>query len=116
MKTHLRIAKTLTNLLEHNFKIFGFEIGIDPIIGLIFGAGDFFTLIVGGYYIWIATQTQVPPKQIQKMVFYTFLDFSVGLIPFIGDIFDFAFKAHSKNMHILEEFSKTSNNPNTSLN
>lgn len=105
MNTHLRIAERLTELLEDRFTLFGFKFGLDPIIGLLFGAGDMVTLVVGMYYIWIAKRLSLPDAAIARMMGNIMLDFLIGMIPFIGDLFDFSFKAHSKNWQILQSYT-----------
>lgn len=39
-----------------------------------------------------------------KMIFNILFDFAIGLVPFIGDIADAAFRANTKNAAILEEY------------
>lgn len=114
MVNHMRIAEQLTDILENKFKLFGVSIGLDPIIGLLFGAGDIFTLLVGFYYIWIAKQYKLPDAAIARMIGNISIDFLIGFIPFIGDLFDFSFKAHSRNLHILKSYIE-SDNPKEAL-
>ncbi len=104
MTNHIHIAESLTDILENRFKFFGVSIGLDPIIGLLFGAGDLFTLLVGLYYIWVAKQYKLPDSAIARMMGNIAIDFFIGLIPFIGDLFDFSFKAHSRNLQILKSY------------
>lgn len=115
MNKHLRAAEHITNILENQFQIFGVRVGLDPIMGLLFGAGDLATFIVGLYYIWIAKQYKLPDAAIGRMMFNIMIDFLIGLIPFIGDLFDFSFKAHSRNLQILKDHLG-SNNMEDSLN
>lgn len=103
MEKHIKSARVITNLFEHKFSLFGYSFGLDPIFGLVAGAGDFITVIVGFYFIWIGLQIGLPAYRILHMLFNILLDFILGSIPFLGDIFDFAYKAHSKNLAILEE-------------
>ena len=109
MVNHMRIAEQLTDILENKFKLFGVSIGLDPIIGLLFGAGDIFTLLVGFYYVWIAKQYKLPDSAISRMIGNITIDFIIGLIPFIGDLFDFSFKAHSRNLQILKSYVESDN-------
>ena len=102
MEKYLVTAKIMTDILEHRFKIFGFEFGLDPIVGLIAGAGDIVTVFIGLYFIWIGTQIRLPISGIFRMLWNLGVDFVLGSIPLIGDIFDFAHKAHTKNYAILK--------------
>lgn len=103
MDTHLKTAKTMTEILENRFSIFGLRFGIDPIVGLFAGAGDIVTALLGLYFIWIGLKMNLPLRQIFQMLWNLGIDFALGSIPIIGDIFDFAHKGHSKNYAILKE-------------
>ena len=99
----MQSARLITNLFENKFNVFGYEFGIDPILGLVTGVGDAVTVIVGVYFIWIGIQMRIPVHKIVQMGWNIGLDFILGSIPVLGDIFDFAYKAHAKNLKILEE-------------
>lgn len=99
----MKIARHIAELMENRFELFGFKFGLDPIIGLFSGLGDLIPFIFGGYFIWIAIKIGLDSEKISQMVWNIILDFIVGVIPFFGDIFDFAFRSHTKNMKILEE-------------
>lgn len=102
---HLRIAKNITKLLDEEIKIWKWRIGLDPILGLIPGIGDFIPVILSGYMIWIAIQLKLPPIKIIQMVWHIVVDFILGIIPVIGDLSDFIYKANSKNLAILLEYA-----------
>ncbi|MEI6533202.1 MAG: DUF4112 domain-containing protein [Candidatus Roizmanbacteria bacterium] len=104
MEKHLKIAKTLSILLDNRFSILGFRFGLDPILGLIPGGGDLITLFISLYVIWIAIGMKIPSKEVWRMVFHIIIDFLIGLIPFIGDLSDFFYKANIKNMKIVEKY------------
>ncbi len=103
MEKHLSTAKVITNLLEHRFRIFGFEFGLDPIIGLFVGAGDFITVVIGLYFVWIGLIMGLPKNKIVQMVWNLGVDFVLGSVPVIGDIFDFTYRAHTRNYEILRK-------------
>ncbi len=103
MEKHLKTAVLLTKTLEHRFRIFGFEFGLDPLIGLFAGAGDILSALIGLYFVWIGVQIHVPSSKIFLMLWNLGIDFILGSIPLLGDIFDFAHKAHTKNLKILQE-------------
>lgn len=102
MDNHLATAKRIMDILENRFTIFGFRFGIDPIIGLFAGAGDILTALIGLYFVWIGLKIQLPVSQIFQMLWNLGVDFALGTIPILGDIFDFAHKAHTKNYEILK--------------
>jgi hypothetical protein len=105
MENHLRIARTITDLMENKFGIGKFRIGFDPILGVIPGIGDLIPFVISMYLVWIGVQMRLPQEKVVEMVGNVVVDFLIGLVPVVGDIADIAFRANSKNMKILEEFS-----------
>lgn len=104
---HYVIAENIAKLLDGQFTAFGFRFGLDPIIGLLPGAGDIVTTAFSLYLVWVGLQTGLPSHQIGRMILNIAIDFAVGFIPIIGDIFDFAYKANSKNFEILKQHRVT---------
>lgn len=77
---------------------------IDPLIGLVLpGAGDVIGSMLGIYVISIAARRKVSPVIIARMLMNLAADTSIGFIPLLGDIFDFKFKAHKRNVELLAE-------------
>jgi len=86
------------------FTLFGIRFGWESVIGLVPAFGDalgaFIALMIfkrmrkveGG----LDTGTQI------QMLLNIIVDFAVGLIPFVGDLIDAAFKANTKNVRLLE--------------
>lgn len=105
MKSHLRFAVFLVHLLDNKFRIFNFRFGIDPLLGLIPGFGDAASLLLSFYLVWIGTQLKLPRNRINKMFLNIMLDFLFGLIPLAGDAIDFVYKANSRNLRIIREYS-----------
>lgn len=104
---HFRIASILVKLLDTQFKIFRFRFGLDPILGLIPGGGDLVSLLLSFYLIWLAVRMDLPKNRILEMLKNIIFDFLIGLIPVLGDIGDFVYKANSKNLEILKKHTKT---------
>ncbi|MBD2091648.1 DUF4112 domain-containing protein [Microcoleus sp. FACHB-1515] len=110
MNTVQRIAtlnriRKLSRLLDSSFRIpfTGFRFGLDPIIGLIPGAGDIIDTIFSAYLIYLATQFGLPGKTLQKMIFNIGLEAVVGTVPIAGDLFDAYFKSNIRNLALLEK-------------
>lgn len=99
----------LTHLLDKAFRIPGtqWRFGIDGLIGLIPGLGDVVGSLVGAYSLWIARQIGAPLSVQARMVMNLAVDGIVGLVPLLGDLFDFAFKAHSRNQALLAQWLQT---------
>lgn len=96
----------LAHLLDQAFRIPGtpWRFGLDAILGLIPGAGDVFTAIVGAYGIVVARQLGAPASVQGRMLLNLAIDAVVGAIPLFGDMFDFAFKSHVRNRVLLEQW------------
>ncbi|KAF9920089.1 hypothetical protein FBU30_010129 [Linnemannia zychae] len=80
------------------------KVGLDPILGLIPVAGDCVTMLIALRLIHTAQQADIPKSLTQKMLFNVALDFGMGLIPLVGDVADFLFKANRRNAQLFEEF------------
>lgn len=92
----LKAARTIVNLLD--------KYQLDPIIGFFVpGLGDIITTILGGYLVTIAARRGVPPIVIARMLLNLGVDAAVGIVPIVGDVADFGFRANKKNLVLLEE-------------
>ncbi len=102
---NLNRIRKLSRLMDTAFRLPGtkFRIGLDPIIGLIPGAGDLVSTAFSAYIIYLATRFNLPGKDFRQMVFNIALEAIVGAVPFIGDIFDAFYKSNVRNLKILEE-------------
>lgn len=79
---------------------------VDPIVGLVIpGGGDILGSILGVYMVMIAARRKVSPVIIARMLMNLAGDAVLGFIPFIGDLFDFGFKANMRNLKLLEDTS-----------
>lgn len=106
VRDDLRHYLWLTRLMDQAFAVPGtsWRFGMDPILGLIPGAGDLFGAFVGAYGVWLAGQLGAPPAVIGRMLVNLFIDTAIGSIPVLGDLFDFAFKANTRNRVLLENW------------
>ncbi len=95
----------LAKLMDAQFRIPGTDIryGLDGIIGLIPGAGDLSTFAVSGYMLWIMANNGASGFVLARMTLNILIDAIVGSIPFLGDIFDIAFKANMRNLRLMQE-------------
>lgn len=102
---HGRNARRLSWLLDSSIPLpGGLRIGLDGIIGLIPGIGD---AIGGGLSTWILYQAYlsgVPRVVLARMAINILIDAVIGAIPFLGDIFDFFWKANLKNLALMENY------------
>lgn len=82
----------------------GFRIGLDGIVGLIPGIGDALGLVASTYIVVRARRFGVPRIVLARMVGNVALEFVIGTIPVLGDLFDFAFKANLRNLALMEQY------------
>jgi len=80
-----------------------FRIGLDPIIGLVPGAGDIVDTAFSAYLIYLATRFNIPQKTLGKMIYNIGLEAVIGSVPLVGDIFDAFYKSNMRNLALLEE-------------
>jgi hypothetical protein len=98
-------ARTLTRLLDNAIRIPGTDItiGLDPILGaLLPELGDAITGVLSLTLLGVAYRERVPKAVLFRMLLNIGLDALLGAVPFLGDLFDFAFKANEKNLALIE--------------
>jgi hypothetical protein len=98
----LRNVRRIARLLDAQFNILGFRIGLDPIIGLVPGLGDAIPLAFSAYLLAKGAKMGLPKSALTAMAVNSALDVALGLIPGIGDVSDVFFKAHLRNIEIME--------------
>jgi hypothetical protein len=72
--------------------------GVDSVVGLIPGIGDLASAAVGAWIIVEASRFRLPGVVLARMVINTVVDFLIGAIPLLGDLFDVVFKSNSRNL------------------
>lgn len=104
----IKRLRQLSRLLDKVITIPGTPIalGLDPIIGFIPIGGDVLGLLLSSYIIFEASRLGLPKKVLKKMIFNVIIDSLVGIIPIIGDLFDFAWTANEYNIRLIEEHLK----------
>jgi hypothetical protein len=68
---------------------------------LIPGAGDALGGLLAAYIVFEARRLGAPRSLLLRMAANVAIDSVVGAVPFLGDLFDFAFKANSRNVALL---------------
>ncbi len=77
---------------------------LDPIAGfLVPGLGDVLGAAVGLYVVMVALQKKLPAVVVARMLVNLGIDTAVGMVPLVGDLFDFAYRANEKNVRLLRE-------------
>jgi hypothetical protein len=80
----------------------GFRFGFAGIIGLIPGIGDVIDALVSLFIIVRAIQLGIARVAITRMLVNVGIEAVAGSVPFLGDLFDIAFKANRRNYQILK--------------
>jgi hypothetical protein len=100
--------KSLDNLawlMDDLFRVpvLGWRIGLDPLIGLIPGLGDTATSLVSFYVLAAAVRYRVPKITLLRMGLNLGIDYAVGSLPFVGDLFDAWWKSNHRNLDLLKQ-------------
>lgn len=100
----LNRLRKFSRLLDNAIGIPGtkFRIGLDPILGIIPGAGDFLGTVLSAYIVIEAARLGLPKETLAKMVSNIVLESAVGTLPVIGDLFDVVWKANIRNFELVE--------------
>jgi PPE-repeat protein len=101
--TELRWLERAAWLLDDAIRvpILNRRIGLDPLLGLLPGAGDTVAALMAATTLLSALKHGVPGITIARMGVNIALDYVIGLVPLLGDLGDFAFKANRRNLELL---------------
>ena len=81
------------------------SVGLDALLGLLPLGGDVLTGCIQTALVLIAlAHYRVPRHVAVRMLANVLLDVGVGTVPLLGDLFDVAFKANTRNMQLLEPY------------
>lgn len=96
--------RRLANGLDSRFRIPGTRIrfGWDLILGLVPGVGDLATTLPAGVMIAEGWRMGTRKRVLARMATNSTVDFVIGGVPVLGDLFDVYFKANRRNLAILE--------------
>jgi hypothetical protein len=93
--------KKLEQRLDRQFSFLGVRFGVDGIVGLVPFVGDLVTSAIGLYIILEARRLGARPWTVVRMLINWVVDFAVGAVPLLGDLFDIAFKSNARNVRLL---------------
>jgi hypothetical protein len=107
-KKQVEIEESLESLSRYlddwvKIPIVGWRFGLDALIGLVPNVGDTLTSFASFYILIAGVRYGVPKITLLRMAFNIGLDYVVGAIPFLGDAFDFVWKANRQNMNLIRE-------------
>lgn len=95
----------LSWLMDDLIKIPGlnWRLGLDALVGLIPGFGDSATSLVSFYILASAVRYRVPKVTLLRMGLNLGIDYVVGSLPLVGDLFDAWWKSNQRNVALLTE-------------
>ena len=101
----LFLIEKLVKLLDEQFRFPGtnFRFGLDPLLNLVPIAGDVSGFLFSVILLLTMAKHGASRKVVIKMTINVILDFLIGGIPIIGQIFDFFYKANKRNLKLLRE-------------
>lgn len=103
--SELKRARRVAHVLDDLIPIpgTGWRIGIDPLLGLLPGAGDWMGWAASLHLMVTAVRAGADAWTLTRMAGNLVLDAVVGVVPLFGDLFDMAWKANDRNLRLLEE-------------
>ncbi len=96
---------TLTRLMDSaiDVPVLRTTVGLDALLGVVPVAGDLLSAAVGVYLIAQARELGASRWLQAKMAGNLVLDAAVGSVPLAGDVFDVYFRAHRRNLKLLQK-------------
>lgn len=79
------------------------RLGLDPLLGLVPGLGDWAGALASGYILIRAARLGAARSTLLRMAGNIGVDLLVGTIPVLGDIFDMGWRANERNVALLRE-------------
>ena len=93
----------LSRWMDGLFRVPGtsWRFGLDAIVGLVPGVGDTLTTLVSFYVLAAGVRYRVPKATLLRMAANVGIDYLLGAVPVLGDLFDFAWKSNQMNVELL---------------
>ena len=81
----------------------GWRFGLDALVGLIPGFGDTATSLASFYILASAVRYRVPKITLLRMGLNIGIDYVLGSLPLVGDVFDAWWKSNQMNIALLRK-------------
>lgn len=94
--------RRLAWLLDRSIPIGKWRIGLDPLLGLFPGAGDWLGALIAYYIVFEGARLGLPTPVLLRMGGNVLLEAIVGTVPVVGDLFDFAWQANTRNLRLID--------------
>jgi len=105
----LERLRSIARLVDQAFAVPGTRrrFGLDALFGLVPGLGDIAGALVAVYALRVARNLNAPQAIQLHLLSNIALDAVIGTVPILGDLFDFAFKAQTRNLALLDAWLAT---------
>lgn len=102
-------VEELARILDAAFGIPGtrIRVGVDSILGLVPGVGDWLTSMFSAYIIARAFSLGAPGSVILRMAGNVLADLFLGALPGVGDVADVFWKANLRNAELLRRYTES---------
>ncbi|WP_417721200.1 DUF4112 domain-containing protein [Salipiger sp.] len=100
-----RTARTMDRAFRIPFT--GIRMGWDSLLGLVPGVGDTLALLPAAWILKESHALGAPGTVLGKMAGNLAVDWVIGLVPLIGDVFDIGFRANVRNAALLRGWMET---------
>jgi uncharacterized protein DUF4112 len=98
-----RELEVFSQFMDNQFRVpvLGWRFGMNAIIDLVPGIGDFATSIIALYLLVSAVRYRVPKITLLRMALNIAIYFVGGLVPLAGDLFAIWWKPNMRNLNLL---------------
>ncbi|MES2421761.1 MAG: DUF4112 domain-containing protein [Pseudomonadota bacterium] len=99
-----RRVEAMERVMEGLFVIPGTNrrVGMDVVLDLIPFAGSTIAAAIGGWMVWEARNIGMSKIQMARMFGNVGIDWTLGMIPFVGAVPDFFFRSNTRNLRIIK--------------
>ncbi len=79
------------------------RVGLDALLGIVPVAGDLLSAAIGLYLVALARELGASRWLQARMIGNLVFDAALGVVPIAGDVADIYFKAHLRNLRLLQK-------------
>jgi hypothetical protein len=96
---------TVASWLDTRFRVpgLGWRFGLDPLLGLVPGLGDALPALLSVWFVLEGARLGLPKATLVRMTTNIAVDWLVGSVPVLGDLFDAAWKSNVRNLQLLQQ-------------